>query len=365
MIWLLQPGSRLFPHHSQEFAVTDEAAEEVALALNQSLKDRRAALKGALETAVCRADGTLVLPDGKTPDGLVPYSPRSKEGAPGKASDVPPDALLPSHAARIVVPDPAGTGPAEELAKVPLASLIEDRTVLVLGVANGSLELGSGWSVGPGLIVTNHHVVASTLDKGGEVYVVNKLLKTPAAAKTIKSIGPLDQSGSDFALLKIENETLPAFVVLQPGSSLKLNNVVAAGFPSDVLETDAAYSALVSGNATAMPELTLTDGTINTEQKIGPQTNVLMHSAALSSGSSGGPLVDMCGRLVGVNTFVRKGKLQNRAFALASSDLFVFLEGTDAKPTIETGNCAPAVLRPGAVAESAEKPTPTAKPVKE
>lgn len=365
LIWLLQPGSRLFPLHSQEFAVTDEAAEEAVLALNQSLRDRRDALKGALESSVCRADGTLVLPDGKTPDGLVPYSPRSNEGAPGKASDVSPDAVLPSHADRIVVPDPAGTGSAKELTKVPLVGLIEERTVLVLGVANGSLDIGSGWSVGPGHIVTNDHVVAATLDKGGEIYVVNKALKTPAAAKVVKSIGPLDQTGADFALLRIENETLPSFAVLQSGNSLKLNNVVAAGFPSDVLETDAGYSALVSGNATAMPELTLTDGTINTEQKIGANTNVLMHSAGLSSGSSGGPLVDMCGRLVGVNTFVRQGKMQNRAFALAASDVLTFLADTNAKPTIDTGDCAPTVLRPGAASDKAERPRPTARPAKE
>jgi S1-C subfamily serine protease len=333
-----------------------------------------------LDDALCRADGTLVLPDGRTPDGLLPYSPRSREGAPGKASGVPQDAILPSHASRILVPDPAAEipegGSTEEISKVSLANLIEARTVLVLAVADGALELGSGLSIGPGLIVTNNHVVESILDRGGDIYVVNRMLEKPIAAKVIKAVGPLDQTGTDLALLKIEDDTLPVFTVLQPAGTLKLNNVVAAGFPADVLATDVGFSALTAGNASAMPELTLTDGTINTEQEIGPQTHVLMHSAALSSGNSGGPLVDMCGRLVGVNAFVRKGTMQNRGFALASSDLLAFLEGTDATPQVKTEACEPVVLRPGAAPASTEKTPETpskdgkadtipAKPVKE
>ncbi len=363
LAWLWLPGSRLFPHHAQDVVVTDEYAEAAVQALNQSLRTRRNALQDALDNALCRADGTLVLPDGRTPDGLLPYSPRSKEGAAGKASDVPPDAILPSHASRILVPDPAAEvpegGSTEEISKVSLATLIEARTVLVLAVAEGKLELGSGLSVGPGLIVTNNHVVEAILDNGGDLYVVNKTLAKPVAAKVIKSVGPLDQTGADFALLRIENETLPVFTVLQSADSLKLNNVVAAGFPADVLATDVGFSALTSGNATAMPELTMTDGSINTEQKIGPETHVLMHSAALSSGNSGGPLVDMCGRLVGVNTFVRKGKMQNRGFALASSDLLEFLKDTDARLQVETAACAPVVLRPGAATASNDQ-TPEA-----
>lgn len=359
LAWLWLPGSRLFPHHAQEVVVTDDYAEGAVEALNESLRTRRDALQAALDDALCRADGTLVLPDGRTPDGLLPYSPRSKEGAPGKASDVPPNAILPSHASRILVPDPTVEipegGSTEEISKVSLANLIEARTVLVLAVADGALELGSGLSIGPGLIVTNNHVVESILDRGGDLYVVNKALEKPVAANVIKAVGPLDQTGTDLALLKIEDETLPTFTVLQPTGTLKLNNVIAAGFPADVLATDVGFSALRAGNASAMPELTLTDGTINTEQKIGPDTHVLMHSAALSSGNSGGPLVDMCGRLIGVNAFVRKGKMQNRSFALASSDLLAFLEGTGAVPQVEAAVCEPVVLRPGAASTRSEK----------
>jgi len=151
---------------------------------------------------------------------------------------------------------------------------------------------------------------------------------------------------------------LSAFTVHRPAGSLKLSNVIAAGYPGDVLALDADFEALISGDAGAMPDLTVTDGTINTEQQIGPQTHVLMHSAPLSGGNSGGPLVDMCGRVVGVNTFVRQGPMQNRGFALNSSDLLSFLDGTDAAPSVVTDACAPVIVRPKVAAAPDAKPDP-------
>jgi len=112
-----------------------------------------------------------------------------------------------------------------------------------------------------------------------------------------------------------------------------------------MLQTDAAFARLQSGDLSAVPGLTVTDGVVNTEQRMGPETDVLMHSAPLSSGNSGGPLVDMCGRVVGVNTFVRQGRMQNRGFALSTGDLLAFLEGTAARPAVVSAPCAPVVAR--------------------
>ena len=54
----------------------------------------------------------------------------------------------------------------------------------------------------------------------------------------------------------------------------------------------------------------------------------------------------MCGRLVGVNAFVRKGAMQNRGFALTTGDLMAFLNGTSAAPQVVSEACTPVVLRP-------------------
>ena len=168
----------------------------------------------------------------------------------------------------------------------------------------------------------------------------------PQPATVLKAAGPLAETGADFALLRIADDSLPAFALHRPQDSLKLSQVIAAGFPGDVLEMDGDFAALRGGDLAAMPGLTVTDGIVNTEQAFGPTTRVLMHSAPLSTGNSGGPLIDMCGRVVGVNSFVRKGRLQNRGYALAVSDLIAFLDGTPAAPQIDETACAPVVLKP-------------------
>jgi hypothetical protein len=70
-------------------------------------------------------------------------------------------------------------------------------------------------------------------------------------------------------------------------------------------------------------------------------------------------LVDYCGRVVGINTFVRRGDLRTLNFALASEDLLTFLSGTPAAPTVVTEACAPQVTRP---APDMATPVPAALP---
>jgi len=341
LAWFMMPGTRLFHAGLTPPAISEAAALGAAKELNDSLRERRAVLQAALDGAVCRPDGVLVLPDGRTPEGLTPPAVGV---APARRTNAAPDALLPNSPVRVVVPDATA-----DKGEGTLLALIEARTVLVLATAGDrKVTTGSGLVIGPGLVVTNQHVIAPAQAEGGQVLVTGGPLSGPQIARVLKSQGPLLDAGGDFALLQVDGLDGPGFAVHLPASSLRLSNVVAAGYPGDVLATDISYAALKSGDLGAVPGLTVTDGIVNTEQQIGPNTNVLMHSAALSSGNSGGPLVDMCGRLVGVNTFVRQGKLQNRGFALASGDLLAFLTGTPAMPDVTTETCAPVVVRAGA-----------------
>lgn len=330
LAWLLTPGSRLF-QTGEPPVVTDESLLRAAQAETEALRARKAQLEDALAGAVCRDDGQLILPDGLTPEGLTPPAPGV---APPDRAEAAPDALLPSRPDRV------------QAGEATLLDLIAARTVMVLAAGQGEVSTGSGFSVGPGLIVTNYHVVAQALGEDGQILVTGAALSEPQPATVLKTDGPFRETGGDFALLKIADESLPAFTVHLSEGPLTLTNVVAAGYPGDVLETDAAFSRLRSGDLSAVPGLTVTDGIVNTEQQLGPDTHALMHSAALSTGNSGGPLVDMCGRLVGVNSFIRQGEMQNRGFALTTGDLMAFLTGTDAAPETDSAACAPVVARP-------------------
>ncbi len=352
--WLLLPGTRLFPVASTEPAVTNQDALALAEDVARDLRARRDALRVALDGAVCRPDGTFVLPSGLTPEGLMPPAPRAPGAAPapgdapGDQVQAAPNSALPPNPERVVVPAPFSDAEARSgaLPTTSLLQVLESRTVLVLGVSGNSVANGTGFVVGPGLILTNDHVIGDALRSGGQIIVFNGALPRPQPAEVLKTQGPLEQSGGDYALLRIADTSLPAFQLHLAQTSLTLTNVVAAGFPGDVLETDTQFSALMRGDLSAEPALSVTDGAIITEQALASGTNVLVHSAPLSTGNSGGPLVDYCGRVVGINTFVRRGDLRTLNFALAGQDVLQFLQGTAASPVVVSDACTPQVTRP-------------------
>ena len=74
------------------------------------------------------------------------------------------------------------------------------------------------------------------------------------------------------------------------------------------------------------PEMTVTQGAVMAMRAAGP-ASVIIHSASVSPGNSGGPLADVCGRAVGVNTFIRAGEeaAEKLNAALGAADAIRFL----------------------------------------
>lgn len=343
LLWLLWPGTRIFPRGSLGF--DNSAVLQAAEADLAGLAARRDTLAAALDGAQCRADGTLLLPGDLTPEGLIAPTPGEGAAAPDAQGALSPEAALPPSPDRVALPDsPDGTE--------TLLTRLESATVLVIAPMADGVSTGSGFVVGPGLIVTNHHVIEGS-GPDSELLVTNAALGKAVPARLLKDLGPLETTGADFALLQIEDTSLPALTLAVPEGSIKLSHVVTAGFPGDVMETDSGFNALLAGDLTAIPDLAVMDGSISAEQELMPGRRVLIHSAPLAEGNSGGPLVDFCGRVVGVNTFVRQGPLRVLNFALASSGLAEFLADTPAAVTPETGRCTPE-LRPEAPPPPAE-----------
>jgi len=217
--------------------------------------------------------------------------------------------------------------------------------MVLVGTVQG-MSAGTGFFVGPDLMVTNFHVIEGATPEN--IFVTNKSLGGLQRIEILKTLGPMREVGADFALLRVPGVDQPFYSLRQSDASMRLQSVIAAGYPGDLLRTDSQFQALRDGDVSAVPELTVTDGTVNTEQSLSATTNAVVHSAPISKGNSGGPLIDLCGRVVGVNTFVVQGPMRNLNFALATDDLLSFLAGTPAKPDVSGEACVPLVARPSA-----------------
>ncbi len=168
-------------------------------------------------------------------------------------------------------------------------------------------SLGSGVIVdADGLIVTNHHVI----QEGQEVTVV-LADRREFEARVLRS-----DERTDLAVLKIEvsGERLP---VLEIGDSDTLqvgDLVLAIGNPFGVGQT--VTSGIVSGLA-------------RTAVGISDFQSFIQTDAAINPGNSGGALVDLDGRLVGINTaiFSRSGGSIGIGFAIPTSMVRTVLDG--------------------------------------
>jgi len=90
-----------------------------------------------------------------------------------------------------------------------------------------------------------------------------------------------------------------------------------------------------------------TSGDVNTVQPQASGVSLIIHTADISPGSSGGPLVDKCGVVVGVNTFVMApgdSAEGRRLYALSSDTLRKFLASSRQNYTV-AGQCPSGTAR--------------------
>jgi Do/DeqQ family serine protease len=160
-------------------------------------------------------------------------------------------------------------------------------------------SLGSGVIVDPaGLIVTNNHVI-----EGASEVKVALADKREFEAEIV-----LKDSRTDLAVLRIRNgrERFPA-LDLGNSDELQVGDIVLAiGNPFGVGQT--VTHGIVS--ALARTQLGITDYQF-----------FIQTDAAINPGNSGGPLVDMAGRLIGINTAIysRSGGSQGIGFAIPAN----------------------------------------------
>jgi len=209
-----------------------------------------------------------------------------------------------------------------------LLALLQNASVRV--ITNQSS--GSGFFINNQTIVTNRHVVEENLNK--PIFVTSKALGLQPIPVTIFALSPNSEIGeADFALLRLATP-VTAISVLTLGTTVSpLDAVVSVGFPGLItsLDIDRITPSPVFGT-----------GHVATVQTQPNGTELIFHFAEISSGNSGGPLVNLCGQVVGVNTFIITDgeRIEGRALsALATSELVKFLASQPVEYQVLRGVC--------------------------
>jgi serine protease Do len=163
----------------------------------------------------------------------------------------------------------------DEQARIKLFEKSKDAVVKI----STKVSTGSGFIITKdGLVVTNKHVV-----KNEESQIAEKVKVTLADGTELDADVLGVSRHQDLALIRIPNQTKLNSFKLARSESIKVGqNVYAIGSPFGI-------------------ENIFTAGILN---KIDKSISVLFHDARINSGNSGGPLIDLQGEVIGVNTAI-------------------------------------------------------------
>ncbi len=238
--------------------------------------------------------------------------------------------LLPALALLGLV-QPAQADPTD----IAAASRSVVRVVLVRNGWTGVSMLGhgSGFAIAPDLILTNAHVVEDARNDGKVVIGVIPSQGRDSYPARIVAYSP----ANDLALLQLGNHaTLPP-LTLFPGAVPDGMQVAAVGYPGNV---DAAQGLNV-GDMVTPQDTVKTYGQVSAGRSA-RQFDTILHTAQLGAGNSGGPLLDTCGRVLGINSF---GTVSNNGtdssffFAISMRELQPFLKNARVMPHLASLPC--------------------------
>lgn len=224
------------------------------------------------------------------------------------------------------------------------------RVVVSLPGANEDDErivLGSGVAISNSKVITNAHVVGEAeYNHEGRILLVPSIGSRLTLAKLIY-IDPT----KDLALLEASDLTFsPAHFSTVGGSAGQA--VTALGYPGNI---DAATIRSVEGYVQPSSPIRSV-GVISGSKRVGG-IDVFVHTASIARGNSGGPLVNICGRIIGLNTFMTNNNDGDASFAFAVSakEIFDFLAEAEEKYVSDAGPCLDPSERARLREEAAQK----------
>lgn len=176
---------------------------------------------------------------------------------------------------------------------------------------------GSGVSVAPDKILTNAHVVELTREEKSIVIGVIPSEGRRSYGGRVIAYSP----GNDLALIQLDEGRIPTdtFYI---GAVSDGQPVVAIGYPGTV---DRAQGLNLQDMVEPLSPVK-SSGSVSGGRS-SRQFDTILHTAPMASGNSGGPLVDVCGRVLGINSFgsLSDGSDAEFGFAISNREIASFL----------------------------------------
>lgn len=320
--------------HEQDIRAEQESRIARIKADNDAMEaylDRLRALIGADPCAIERELSNITPPEGiELP--VIPVAPSrtprpqadAGHGQPSTTGE--PATALPAMAPETgsqaaTVPTPSEAKPKQVAPAAPstTAELLEQGTVLLICQNGDSLSMGSGFFVATDTIMTNAHVVGTAR----QAIFINKAVGKVNAATVILRT---KARGIDFAVLKTATPMPVTPLKLNLEEAKRMQKVSAWGFPGAVSTADPKFRALLTGKGEAAPEVVSSEGSVNVVLDQTPP--IIVHSATVSQGNSGGPLANEAGEVIGINSMISLDNQSYRQSSLAIPSLIIarFLE---------------------------------------
>jgi len=318
--------------------------------ITRTMEEKVAQARAALVAAICNPDGSLGPAPGKIntmpqfPPPAMPLLPEESKGTMSKVAERATQSVVfvfvcqdkkdwETEAIKLKVKNPQAIScPSYGQAATP--SSTPQRLVVAAS--------GSGFFVGPKTVVTNMHVIA----KAKAIFVTNRYLGQVHSATLIAATIKHHVADPDFAVLKVDTDRSPPPIQLTDQVS-RLQNVVAAGYPGVIIDEDVELKRLFEdGDVKAVPELTTFPGFVTLTMDAKSNLPLIFSSAVIGHGNSGGPLLDLCARAVGMNTLGWSGKAQDTGYkvnvAEGAKGLMAFLRKSGVIFQQAEGQCRPA-----------------------
>lgn len=201
------------------------------------------------------------------------------------------------------------------------ASKVFEKVSLSIGLVTDGRGVGSGFFINNNTFITNNHVTQHVNIRNAEIRTKDKIFEIETIVDYEKDV--------DLAILKIKESSEQFLKICNPDNVKVGMTVYAIGNPTTP-DTKIFKNTFTQGIINNITYDKIKGGDMNIN------ANVILHSAALNPGNSGGPLVNSNGDVCGVNSYIRYNA-ENMNFAIHVKELINLLKQNNISYETESG----------------------------